>query len=321
MKLAKAPADQLAELEREVVAGIKVTDGRATVSDSRAGYDHIAYMSSDIRAAAMTLAALLEVSPGSPMIDPLAAGLKAARGKNGSWVSTQENLWSLVALAEYGRRAATGDTTVVITAGGKQVSKRKIIGGEIATTKLSLGALANDDIRITTDKGGVITARVKESRVDAGGTIANGFDISRRYLDASGKEVTSFKAGELVTVKLEVKADASRRWVALVDPIPAGFEVINPKLAAGGSSGKPADDQMAGRRRSYWYTVTWDHQEMRDDRVLWFADTMNGGTYELSYQARATIDGTFTAMPASIEAMYEPELRARTARATITVTK
>ncbi|HWU90706.1 MAG TPA: hypothetical protein VN253_25745, partial [Kofleriaceae bacterium] len=317
-----AAPDQLAELERQIVAGISVADGRATVSDHAAGYDHMAYMSTDVRAAAMTLAALLEVDPGSPMIDPLAAGLKAARGRTGAWISTQENLWALVALAEYGRRGATGDTTVEITAGGKLVSKRKITGGEIATTKLALGALAGDDLRITTDKGGVVSARVTEARVDAGAAVANGFAISRRYVDGAGKEVSSFKAGDMVTVKLTVKADAARRWIALVDPIPAGFEVVNPKLAAGGAQpGQPADDTAAARRRSFWYAVTWDHQEMRDDRVLWFADQMRAGEYELAYQARATIDGTFTAMPASIEAMYEPELRARTTRATVTVTK
>jgi uncharacterized protein YfaS (alpha-2-macroglobulin family) len=60
---------------------------------------------------------------------------------------------------------------------------------------------------------------------------------------------------------------------------------------------------------------------MRDDRVLWFADHMRDGTFELEYQARATIDGTFTAMPATIEMMYEPEIRARTARTQITVAK
>jgi uncharacterized protein YfaS (alpha-2-macroglobulin family) len=276
------------------------------------------HMSSDVRGAAMTLAALLEVEPGSTMIDPLVAGLKAARDRSGAWVSTQDNLWSLVALAQYGRRSAAGDTTVVITAGGKEVARRKLVGGEIATVKVALGALAGDDLKISADKGAAITARVNEARVDAGAAVANGFSITRRYVDASGKEATSFKAGELITVKLTVDADATQRWVALVDPIPAGFEVVNPKLAAGGA---PQPGSAPGSRPSYWQAVTWDHQEMRDDRVLWFADHMHRGSYELEYQARATIDGTFTTMPATIEAMYEPQLRARTTRAQVTVTK
>ena len=107
-------------------------------------------------------------------------------------------------------------------------------------------------------------------------------------------------------------------------PIPAGFEVINPKLAAGGQNLAPppaAGDAWAQRRQAYWNAIAWDHQELRDDRVLWFADDMQKGTYELAYQARATIDGTFRVMPATVEAMYFPEVRGRTDMAAITIAK
>ena len=108
-----------------------------------------------------------------------------------------------------------------------------------------------------------------------------------------------------MTVVLRVRADTSHRWIALVDPLPAGFEVVNPRLAAGGAVAAGGD--------------TWTHQDLRDDRVQWFADDLPSGGYEVRYQARATIDGAFTAAPATIEAMYHPELRARTAQATIAI--
>ena len=72
---------------------------------------------------------------------------------------------------------------------------------------------------------------------------------------------------------------------------------------------------------SKWDAVPWDHQNLRDDRVEWFADRLRSGQYELTYQARATIAGTFSAMPASIEAMYQPEVRGRSAKAEITIAK
>jgi hypothetical protein len=122
----------------------------------------------------------------------------------------------------------------------------------------------------------------------------------------------------MVTVKLSITADAMRRWVALVDPIPAGFEIVNPKLAAGGQPATPTAQPDA---RRWWNVVTFAHQDMRDDRVQWFADTMQAGRYELSYQARATIVGTFSAMPATIEAMYAPDVRGRTDRTVVTITK
>ena len=322
MKLAKSDPKQLAELQQLVERGVVLAGGKALVHET-SGADNYHYMNSDIRASAMTLAALIEVDPSSKLIDPLAAGLKASRNTAGNWVSTQETLWSLVALAEYGRRGATGETTAVVKVGGKQVSRRKISGTEISTLRIPLSEVVADTIEIAVDQGAHVSARVREARVDAMVAVEHGFKLARRYVDAAGKDATSFKAGDMVTVKLTVTADASQKWVALVDPIPAGFEVVNPKLAAGGTQlpQPTTGDPWTQRGGGYGGYLHWDHQEMRDDRVLWFADNMHGGTYELSYQARATIDGTFAAMPTTIEAMYQPDLRARTTRSTVTVTK
>ena len=66
---------------------------------------------------------------------------------------------------------------------------------------------------------------------------------------------------------------------------------------------------------------TWAHTELRDDRVLWFADAIDAGTHVMTYQARATIDGSFAVAPTTIEAMYQPDVRARTASATLTVSR
>ena len=110
----------------------------------------------------------------------------------------------------------------------------------------------------------------------------------------------------MVTVTLGVTIDQGRKWIALVDPIPAGFEVVNPQLAAGGKDlgTPPAGDPWAQRRQRAWNAIRWDHQELRDDRVQWFADDMRAGTYELSYQAARRSTARSRVMPATIEAMY-----------------
>jgi uncharacterized protein YfaS (alpha-2-macroglobulin family) len=63
----------------------------------------------------------------------------------------------------------------------------------------------------------------------------------------------------------------------------------------------------------------WNHQELKDDQVRWFADYLYPGAMVMTYQARATVDGQFLAAPAMIEAMYEPTIMGRTAAATVTV--
>jgi hypothetical protein len=322
LKLSKANADQLYEVEKLIAAGVTIKDTKAMVRESMSAHEYDHYMTSDVRATAMTLAALLEVNPQSALIDPLVAGLKAERDKAGQWQSTQENLWSLVALAEYGRRGAKGDSTVTVTLGGKHAGKKKLVGNEVYTLRVALGAA--DELAIKVDRAAHISARVTEARLDAGGAVSNGFTLTRTYVDQTGKEVASIKAGEIVTVKLAITADKARKWVAVVDPLPAGFEAINAKLAAGGtdmSNPQQPPSDWASRRQQWVNQITWDHEELRDDRVLWFADNMGAGSFDLEYQVRATIDGTFTAMPSTIEAMYAPDQRARTVKSTFTITK
>ena len=99
----------------------------------------------------------------------------------------------------------------------------------------------------------------------------------------------------------------------------AGGTQLPPGSKAPTTNPPPTTPGSPWSRANHW--IRWDHQEMRDDRVQWFADRMHAGEYVMTYQARATIDGTFTAMPATIEAMYEPDMRARTIRSTVTVTK
>jgi uncharacterized protein YfaS (alpha-2-macroglobulin family) len=182
-------------------------------------------------------------------------------------------------------------------------------------TKLS--DLSSDQLSVKSDGGVHWTARLVQSKKDDGASRSNGFTLTREYLDEKGKPVTSVAAGDLVTVSLTLKVDADTPWVAMVDPLPAGLEAVNPALA---TSGQGAQSAMTGVSTDYWYP-TWDETEVRDDRVQWFADSMHAGTFTMTYKARATIDGTFAAPPATAEAMYAPDTAGRTASTTITVTK
>ena len=66
-------------------------------------------------------------------------------------------------------------------------------------------------------------------------------------LDEDG--VWRIKAGAEVRVNLKMVADSRRYHVALVDPLPAGLEIVNPDLAV---SGDRPEEQ--GRPEPY---LTW----------------------------------------------------------------
>ncbi|MFP2899396.1 hypothetical protein [Corallococcus sp. 4LFB] len=63
-----------------------------------------------------------------------------------------------------------------------------------------------------------------------------------------------------------------------------------------------------------WATRFWspfNHTEMRDDRVVFFADELPPGVHVTSFVARATTPGDFVLKPAHAEEMYTPEVFGR----------
>jgi hypothetical protein len=317
MNLAHADRDQLATLEKQLGDAATVTGETAKIKETgAAGDDFELYWATDARAQALTLAALLEVDPKSALIDPLASGLLGERGPAGAWESTQDNLWSLVALAQYARRGGRGTLDTTISIGGKPVATKHLEGSAVETLSLPLAGLTSDDVAVKVTGGSAhVSVRVVEARVDAGAAASNGYTITRLYTDGKGTPLTSVKAGQLVNVTLAIDADSTHRWIAVVDPLPAGFEAVNPGLDAGNAAGNDAAEQRDQQR---WMT-RWAYSEMRDDRVRWFTDEMWTGHTTLTYQARATTPGVFSAAPATVEAMYQPEISGRSGTDQITV--
>jgi uncharacterized protein YfaS (alpha-2-macroglobulin family) len=311
---AKADASMIADVRTQLLSKIEDDGKTAFLREGRS--DDFFYMNSDVRATAMALDALLEVSPKDPLIDRLAAGLKAHREPTGAWRSTQENLWALVALADYARQATSGDADVTIEAGGKALSHKRIRGGEVHLVRIPIDQLTGA-VHVTATGALHYSARLIEARRDDRAAQHAGLSIDREYLDEAGRPVGKVAVGAVVTVRLRVTSDAERRWIALVDPLPAGLEAVNTKLAANvDTSARPQPSGATGP--SSW---SWDFQEMRDDEVRWFSDWLPKGTYVLTYKARATIDGTFVAPSAHVEAMYDPSVSGRTTSGSMTVTR
>jgi uncharacterized protein YfaS (alpha-2-macroglobulin family) len=59
-----------------------------------------------------------------------------------------------------------------------------------------------------------------------------------------------------------------------------------------------------------WWSP-WEHQEIRDDRAVYFVRVLERGTYTATFVARATTAGTFVHPPAHAEEMYNPSLGGR----------
>jgi hypothetical protein len=151
-----------------------------------------------------------------------------------------------------------------------------------------------------------------------------GFVVERRYTPAGAEAeaLTDFKAGDLVRVTLTFRLPKERRFVAVTDPIPAGFEPVESWFATTATDlarEQPDEESQHGDWERWWQKGGFDHVERHDDRVLLFATRLAEGEHVFSYVARATTAGTFRTAPARAEEMYEPEVFGRSESAVIEV--
>ena len=62
------------------------------------------------------------------------------------------------------------------------------------------------------------------------------------------------------------------------------------------------------RGYGWWY---FSHSELRDEKAVLFATFLPKGTYEYSYQIRASLPGEYRVIPTHAEQMYFPEVFGR----------
>jgi hypothetical protein len=131
---------------------------------------------------------------------------------------------------------------------------------------------------------------------------------------ATGDRTVTLESGDLVRVTLRLTSPADRNYVAVDDALPAGLEAVNAAFV----TAEQDVLQEAETSPDRWWG-SFNHTELRDDRVLLFADYLRQGEHTYTYVARATTPGTFGHPPATAEEMYRPATRGQTATGTLVV--
>jgi len=280
----------------------------------------------------------LKADPNSDLIPKLVRGLLDNRTK-GRWENTQENVFILLALDKYFNtyEKVTPDFVTRIWLGGTYAGEQTFKGRSVDSNQLNIpmkylieqGGASN----LIFDKQGAgrlyyrigmnyAPKNLNLKPADYGFTVLRTYEAVDKPEDvrqeADGKWV--FKAGSRVRVRLTMVAQARRYHVALVDPLPAGLEILNPGLAVtedipndpGNTSVIEYGSQSFGRGSYFWRQYWFDHQNFRDERAEAFSALVWGGVYNYTYVTRATTPGSFVVPPAKAEEMYHPETFGRT---------
>jgi uncharacterized protein YfaS (alpha-2-macroglobulin family) len=280
-----------------------------------------------------------------PLLAPLARGLLAAR-REGKLRTTQEGAWALLALDDYRRvaepEAPAFDATV--TLGADQLAAASFHQAPPLAKSVELPLkklLEQGGANLVFEKHGsgklFYSARLQYVRrelpqqpLDAGFFVEKSLhavsaDPAHRVAPAPGV-ARELAAGDLVLVDLTVVTPALRRFVVLDDALPAGLEAIDPRLLttadwlknAGVDASEASCDACDDNEASF-FRAAYDRSEVRDDRMLFFADELQPGLYHYRYLARATTRGRFVLPPTRVFEMYEPEVLGRTGAAELVV--
>jgi uncharacterized protein YfaS (alpha-2-macroglobulin family) len=261
--------------------------------------------SSPIRNQALVLNTLLETDPGNAQVPGLARQLSAAVRQAG-WLSTQEESFALLALGKIARKAAASTATASVSAAGKPL-------GSFTGKDLLLAKGLAEPLLIAGQGKGAVYYFAQAEGLSASGTVKaedHGLEVRKTYFDRFGKSVSpSFTQNQLVVVKVTVRSQTGLpvENVVVTDMLPAGLEIENPRISPQRDLSWIKDQSVPS------------HFDLRDDRIHFFTDLQPGKTQTFYYLARAVSKGTFTAGPASADAMYNGDLRSYNGGGTVIV--
>jgi len=247
---------------------------------------------------------------------------KAYRAK---WnTSTQEQAWMLLAARALAEEAGNA----VLSVNGaphKGQLVRPVTPAEVKDGALVISNEADAPIdAVVSVIGAAMTPEPAMSK---------GFTIERTYYTLDGKKVdlasasggqATLKQNERLVVVLKVASPDMGGRILVVDRLPAGLEIENPRLVDSGDI-KTLDWLKA--------TVKPEHTDFRDDRFVAGFDFFGSGegrrgrhdadsdeesrdplnSATVAYLVRAVTPGSFVHPPATVEDMYRPDRFARTA--------
>ncbi len=267
----------------------------------------------ETRTVASMARALARVAPDHERLDLLYDAL-IATGRTDGWGSTNANAAAMLAISERLKsgRSGKGEHHLSLIE-GSQTHQATLDGAQpLASWSLdSTGALmlehqgsggaegvlvrsdafylpAQDGSHEESSSHGFVVQRSLE-RVLGGGAPSEKLDI-----DAGGKTL-SFIVGEVIEDHVRVVVPESRHHVAIVVPLAAGMEPLNPSLATAPPEATPS--AAPTKRPSF--------TDYADDQVAFFYDHLPKGSYEFRFRVRAFTPGSYTQPAARAEMMYD----------------
>lgn len=250
---------------------------------------------SPIRAQAIMLDVLAEVNENHPSIPTLVKNLSEAASDGNRWRTTQDNAFAFLSLGKIMQKQAERNYNGTVRINGEHFA-------DFDANEVRLTDEAWDGARIQISIKGDGTCYYywsafgiqRDSYIEE---YERELQVLRRYFNKDGEELTgTFVHGDLIVAEISVKAlTANLENVVVVDMLPTGFEIENPRL-----------ESRAGIPWLKAQDFKPDYLDIRDDRLIFFGTFPRQRERKFYYALRAVTQGEFTLPPIAAEAMYDP---------------
>lgn len=285
--------------------------------------------------------ALLETDQQNPFLFRAMTFL-LNRKKTGVSQNTQDNLYVSYLAHQYAKAFGESDTHFVshVDLGGKfslekEFTKTTVL--DVATQQIPMKELKSlilpADLKIRKEgKGTLYYDAVLKYYLppDKAPPREEGLIISRDYysLDDAKEEkpLSEFEVGENYKGHITLIVPQEMNYILIQDLLPSGFEPIDMTLATTSrvaySEATASTDSVQVKRGTFvyddvvtpvdfWSDLFFDHQEIRDDSIVWSSIHLYPGVYHIRYPVRTTTEGHYMQSGAHAFEFYEPEIFAR----------
>lgn len=277
----------------------------------------------DAEATALSLKALSQINPNSPLLPKAARWLVKNRRNGYYWLSTKETAFAIYGLTDYLKvsKELSPDYSFEIYLNGVKVGGQHV-GAADATNAQSVTIWKKGDeiggsnqVRIVKHGKGTLylssTLEYFTADDNVPAAASPNLKITREYLrlrvseDEDGKASWKIeplsgelRSGDTIVVRLHLTGQRAQ-YLMIEDPIPAGAEQIArvSGIYLNYSLGQWSD----------WYS----NREFRDNRTAIFMNYFDGDA-TLQYAMRVEVPGEFKIAPARAELMYQPTVQANT---------
>jgi uncharacterized protein YfaS (alpha-2-macroglobulin family) len=253
---------------------------------------------STVRSDAIVLSALADIDSSHPAVYKLVQRLSDA-AKPGYWGTTQENAFALMAMGKVLAKKSEGDYQGEVWVADTRIA----VFTNDKLLKLEDDRLGKGKVKVKINGKGECYYFMKVSGIPDGVDLPEfdrGLAVRRVYRDRRGDLInpSQIRQGDLIIAELTITTRQDNlNNIAVVDMLPAGLEIDNPRLANNSNFA-----WMSER------SATPDYMDIRDDRMALFYSFSKAGSYQFYYALRAVTCGEFILPPVKAECMYQPEL-------------